>query len=254
MHCFGCREVTQKRVHPAAERAEYRRVDEVQTVHDLFGDPFDNAVKNPHALCRPLTAGEERRNVGHDEAETVQDRPGDRNAFEPCTRFLDCPAAAREIHHQQCDGRGDDGSDGGDEKNLLIDVFHDLRRLFPDRRGRSRLNQKRQNADAEPCGIEPAPRIFPRWRKLRQVVGCVQRCSSFSFPDAKSRRPVQASARNKIQFYMLLSIFSIAYPDLRRKSKSVPMLRQKQSYFLNILFTDTAKKAILNNGNLLLNC
>ena len=86
------------------------------------------------------------------------------------------------------------------------------------------LNQKRQNADAEPCSIEPAPRGFPRRWKLRQVVGCVQRCSSFSFPDAKSRRPIRTSARNKIQFYMLLSIFSIAYPDLRRKSKTVPML------------------------------
>ena len=136
-------------------------------MHDLFGDPFDNAVKNPHALCRPLTAGEERRDVGHDKAKTVQDRPGDCDAFEPCARFLDRPTAAGEIHHQQCDGRGDDGSDGGDEKNLLIDVLHDLRRLFPDRRGRSRLDQKRQNADAEPSGVEPAPRTFPRRRKLR---------------------------------------------------------------------------------------
>lgn len=195
-------------------------------MHDLFGDPFDNAVKNPHALCRPLTAGEERRDVGHDEAETVQDCPGDCNAFEPCTRFLDRSAAAGEIHHQKSDGRGDDSGDCGDEKNLLVNVLHNLRRLFPDRRGRSRLDQKRQNADAEPCSIEPAPGTFPRRRKLRQVVGCVQRCSSFSFPDAKSRRPVQASARNKIQFYMLLSIFSIAYPDLRRKSKTVPMLRR----------------------------
>ena len=105
-----------------------------------------------------------------------------------------------KVHHQKRDGRGDDGGDGGDEKNLLIDVLHDLRCLFPDRRGRSRLDQKRQDADAEPCGIEPAPRTFPRRRKLRQIVGCVQRCSSFSFPDAKSRRPIRASARNKIQF------------------------------------------------------
>lgn len=223
IHRLGCREVAQKRVHPAAERTEYRRVDEVQTVHDLFGDPFDNAVKNPH-LCCPLTAGEERRDVGHNKAETVQNRPGDCNTFEPCARFLDRPAAAGEIHHQKRNGRGDNGGDGGDEKNLLVDVLHDLRRLFPDRRGRSRLDQKRRDADAEPGGVEPAPRIFPRRRKLRQVVGCVQRCSSFSFPDAKSRRPVQASARNKVQFYMLLSIFSISYPDLRRKSKSVPML------------------------------
>lgn len=111
-------------------------------MHDLFGDPFDNAVKNPH-LCCPLTAGEERRDVGHDEAETVQNRPGDCDAFEPCTRFLDRPAAAGEIHHQKRDGRGDDGGDGGDEKNLLVDVLHDLRCLFPDRRGRSRLGQKR---------------------------------------------------------------------------------------------------------------
>ena len=136
-------------------------------MHDLFGDPFDNAVKNPHALCRPLTAGEERRDVGHDEAKTIQDCPGDRDALEPCTRFLDRPAAAGEIHHQKRDGRGDDGSDGGDEKNLLVDVLHDLRRLFPDRCGRSRLSQKRQNADAEPCGVEPTPRTFPRRRKLR---------------------------------------------------------------------------------------
>ena len=112
-------------------------------MHDLFGDPFDNAVKNPHALCRPLTAREERRDVGHDEAETVQDRPGDCDALEPCARFLDRSAAAGEIHHQKRDGCGDDGSDGGDEKNLLVDVLHDLRRLFPDRRGRSRLGQKR---------------------------------------------------------------------------------------------------------------
>ena len=72
---------------------------------------------------------------------------------------------------------------------MLINVFHDLRRLFPDRRGRSRLDQKRQNADAEPCGIEPAPRIFPRRRKLRQVVGCVQRCSSFFFSRCKKQTP-----------------------------------------------------------------
>ena len=169
-------------------------------MHDLFGDPFDNAVKNPHALCRPLTAGEERRDVGHDKAKTVQDRPGDRDALEPCARFLDRPAAAREIHHQEYDGRGDDGSDGGDEKNLLIDVLHDLRRLFPDRRGRSRLCQKRQNADAEIGCVKPVTGPLLRRRELRQVVGSVQRCSSFSFPDAKSRRPIRASARNKIQF------------------------------------------------------
>ena len=136
-------------------------------MHDLFGDPFDNAVKNPHALCRPLTAGEERRDVGHNKAETVQDRPGDRDALEPCTRFLDRSAAAGEIHHQKSDGRGDDSGDCGDEKNLLVNVLHNLRRLFPDRRGRSRLNQKRQNTDAEPSGVEPAPRTFPRRRKLR---------------------------------------------------------------------------------------
>ena len=167
VHRLGGRKVAQKRIHPAAERAEYRCVDEVQTVHDLFGDPFDNAVKNPHALCRPLTAGEERRDIGHDEAKTVQDRPGDRDALEPCTRFLDRSAAAGEIHHQKRDGRGDDSGDCGDEKNLLVNVLHDLRRLFPDRRGRSRLDQKRQDADTEPGGVEPAPRTFPRRRKLR---------------------------------------------------------------------------------------
>ena len=47
-----------------AERTEYRRVDEGQTVHDLFGYPFDNAVKNPH-LCCPLTAGEEPVSYTH---------------------------------------------------------------------------------------------------------------------------------------------------------------------------------------------
>ena len=167
VHRLGCREVTQKRVHPAAERTEYRCVDKIQTVHDLFGDPFDNAVKNPHVLCRPLATGEERRDIGHNKAETVQDCPGDRDALEPCTRFLDRSAAAREIHHQKRDGRGDDSGDCGDEKNLLVNVLHNLRRLFPDRRGRSRLDQKRQNADAEPCSIEPAPRTFPRRRKLR---------------------------------------------------------------------------------------
>ena len=99
VHRLGCWEVAQKRAHPASECAEHRRVDEVQTVHDLFGDPFDNAVKNPHALCRPLTAREERRDVCHDKAKTVQDRPGDRDTFEPCTRFLDRPTAAREVHH-----------------------------------------------------------------------------------------------------------------------------------------------------------
>ena len=46
------------------------------------------------------------------------------------------------------------------------------------------------------------------------------------FSRCKKQTPIQASARNKIQFYMLLSIFSIAYLDLRRKSKTVPMLCQ----------------------------
>ena len=103
-------------------------------MHDLLGDPFDNAVKNPHRLCRPLAAGEKWRDVSHDEAETVQDRPGDRDTLEPCARFLDCPTAAGEIHHQKRDGRGDDGGDGGDEKDLLIDVLHNFCCLFPDRR------------------------------------------------------------------------------------------------------------------------
>ena len=158
-------------------------------MHDLLGDPFDNAVKNPHRLCRPLTAGEERRDVGHDEAETVQDRPGDRDTFEPCARFLDGPAAAGEIHHQKRNGRSDDGGDGGDKQDLLVDILHDLRRLFPDRRSGGRSGQKRQDADAEPCGIKPASRTFPRRRNLRQVVGSVQRCSSFSFSRCKKQTP-----------------------------------------------------------------
>ena len=131
------------------------------------------------------------------------------------------------------------------EKNLLVDVLHDLRRLFPDRRGRSRLDQKRRDADAEPGGVEPAPRIFPRRRKLRQVVGCVQRCSSFSFPMQKADARFRRLLATRFSFYMLLSIFSIAYMDLRRKSKTVPMLCQYCGVFSLLAVTASYRQVKL---------
>ncbi len=65
------------------------------------------------------------------------------------------------------------------------------------------------------------------------------------FSRCKKQTPIQASARNKIQFYMLLSIFSIAYPDLRRKSKTVPMLCQYCGVFSLLAVTASYRQVKL---------
>ena len=135
---------------------------------------------------------------------------------------------------------------------MLIDVLHDLRRLFPNRRGRSRLDQKWQNADTEPSGVEPAPRTFPRRRKLRQVVGCVQRCSSFSFPDAKSRRPIRTPARNKIQFlyafeHLQYSIYGFAPKEQNCANVVTILWRVIYGYHFRSDFCNNTHFSLLNS-------
>ena len=49
----------------------------------------------------PSAALEERRNVGHDEAETVQNRPGDGNALKPCAGIIHGLAVLGKVHQQQ---------------------------------------------------------------------------------------------------------------------------------------------------------
>lgn len=62
----------------------------------------------------PSAALEERRNVGHDEAETVQNRPGDGNALKPCAGIIHGLAVLGKVHQQQGNGGADYSCDGGD--------------------------------------------------------------------------------------------------------------------------------------------
>lgn len=84
-------------------------------------------------LTGPLAAVEEGSYVCHDEAQTIQDCPGDADTLQPGTAFIDGSATAGEIHHQQGHGGGHDCGDGGNHKNLGIDILHDLIGLRPNR-------------------------------------------------------------------------------------------------------------------------
>lgn len=100
------------------------------------------ALSVPSAIC------EEGRHIGHDEAQPVQDRPCDDDTFEPCTALVYGAAAAGEVHHQQCHRRGDNGGNGGDKKNLVIDILHDLVGFLPDGGGEDRLTKHRGHGHA----------------------------------------------------------------------------------------------------------
>ena len=91
------------------------------------------------ALSVPSAIREEGRHIGHNKAQTVEDRPGDDDTLEPCAAFIHGTAAAGEVHQQQGHRRGDDGGDGGDQKDLVIDVLHDLVGFLPYSRGKDRL-------------------------------------------------------------------------------------------------------------------
>lgn len=99
----------------------------------LLSQPGSEALSVPSAIC------EEGRHIGHDEAQTVKDRPCDDDTLEPCAAFIHSAAAAGEVHQQQCHRRGDNGGNGGDQKDLVIDVLHDLVGLLPYSRGKDRL-------------------------------------------------------------------------------------------------------------------
>ena len=99
----------------------------------LLSQPGSLALSVPSAIC------EEGRHVGHDEAQTVKDRPCDDDTLEPCAALVHSAAVAGEVHHQQCHRRGDNGGNGGDKKNLVIDILHDLIGFLPDGGGKGRL-------------------------------------------------------------------------------------------------------------------
>ena len=65
-------------------------------------------------LSVPSAIREEGRYIGHDEAQTVENRPGDDDTLEPCAAFVHGAAAAGEVHQQQGHRRGNDGGNGGD--------------------------------------------------------------------------------------------------------------------------------------------
>ena len=99
----------------------------------LLSQPGSEALSVPSAIC------EEGRHIGHDEAQTVKDRPGDDDTLEPSATLVHSAAAAGEVHHQQCHRRGDDGGNGGDQKDLIIDILHDFVGFCPDGGSKDRL-------------------------------------------------------------------------------------------------------------------
>ena len=91
------------------------------------------------ALSVPSAVREEGRYVGHDETQTVKDRPSDDDPLEPSAAFVHGAAAAGEVHQQQRHRCGDNGGDSGDQKDLIIDVLHNLISFLPNGGGKNRL-------------------------------------------------------------------------------------------------------------------
>ena len=93
---------------------------------------FTSLLQFRAGLRIPSAALEERRNVGHDEAETVQNRPGDGNALKPCAGIIHGLAVLGKVHQQQGNGGTDNSCDGGDGDDLRVDILHDLAGFRPD--------------------------------------------------------------------------------------------------------------------------
>lgn len=90
-------------------------------------------------LTDPLTVREEGSDVCHDEAQAVQDTPGNDDPLQPCPAFIYRAAAAGEVHQKQSNGCSHNSGNGGDQKNLTVHILHDLICLGPDGgRGSSR--------------------------------------------------------------------------------------------------------------------
>ena len=99
----------------------------------------------------PSAALEERRNVGHDEAETVQNRPGDGNALKPCAGIIHGLAVLGKVHQQQGNGGADYSCDGGDRDDLRVDIFY--------------------NKDAfDACGITDTPKTWDEFLTVCQTL------------------------------------------------------------------------------------
>ena len=103
--------------------------------------PIATLLSQPDSevLSVPSAIREEGLYIGHNEAQTIEDRPSNDDALEPCAAFIHGAAAAGEVHQQQSHRRGDNGGDSGDQKNLIIDILHDLVGLLPYSRGKDRL-------------------------------------------------------------------------------------------------------------------
>lgn len=79
----------------------------------------------------PFAAGEEGRDVAHNKAESVEDCPGYDDSFEPSSGLIYRLARLGEVHHQQGDGRCDNGGNCGNQQDLVVDVLHDLFGFLP---------------------------------------------------------------------------------------------------------------------------
>ena len=100
------------------------------------------------ALSVPSAVSKEGRHIGHDETQTIEDCPGDDNPLEPSAAFVHGAAAAGEVHQQQRHRCGDNGGDGGNQKDLVIDVLHDLIGFLPNGGGKNRLAEHRGHGHA----------------------------------------------------------------------------------------------------------
>ena len=54
-----------------------------------------------------LSAGEERGDIGHDEPQGVQNRPGDDDPLQPGARLAHAAVIPGKVHHQQGNGGSD---------------------------------------------------------------------------------------------------------------------------------------------------
>ena len=93
IHGFRRRKVSQECIHATAQSTKNRSGNQVKPVHYLFGYPFHDAVKNTHEsfllpLTVPFSVCEEGSDISKDEAQTIENYPGNSNSFQPGTGFI----------------------------------------------------------------------------------------------------------------------------------------------------------------------
>ena len=172
-------------------------------------------------------ACDERLQIGHDEAQHVEDQPGDHDPLDPGGGFVHGPLVPRHHADDQGDSRHGHCHNGGDSNDLTVDVSHNGGEPIPDR-----VRQHRRDGNDQrrrDCYHRPVGRLF---------LSSLLTIFTTSFHEnGKAKRRLR---RSGVSFVPFLDDTILAHSFLRVISTALPTLchlflehNKKENYHLS---------------------